>query len=372
MDRNISFSNRGKLIYLIGIIIITLSVYVSFKYLLAYVWPFVLGGLIALLIEKPVNNIYLWVWAKTDKCRKNRRVEKRKRRIKSFIATFIISIVSLLIIVLLIAAIITGANEVSSFLKNWDYNTIGIKQKTAGICLDADEFLGLEGGCCLDTLITCGRKIVSIMPEKIFRVSVPVVKDIAIAIGGIIVGFISVIYLSTELEKIRIQVRNSVFVEEVDVIVGEVKRLINVYFKVELKIMLINSAISMAAFFIIKSPYAVVLGIIVGIVDALPVFGTGTILIPWVLFSVIMKNYFSAWVLLLTYVITYFVREIMESKCMGDKLGISPFTMLVIIFVGLLAYGIPGFITGPVSYVIIKAMTVRLRNMVLGRQTDNS
>ena len=100
MDRNISFSNRGKLIYLIGIIIITLSVYVSFKYLLAYVWPFVLGGLIALLIEKPVNNIYLWVWAKPDKCRKNRRVEKRKRRIKSFIATFIISIVSLLIIVL--------------------------------------------------------------------------------------------------------------------------------------------------------------------------------------------------------------------------------------------------------------------------------
>ena len=40
----------------------------------------------------------------------------------------------------------------------------------------------------------------------------------------------------------------------------------------------------MAAFFIIRSPYSVVLGIIVGIVDALPVFGTGTILIPWAVF----------------------------------------------------------------------------------------
>lgn len=103
------------------------------------------------------------------------------------------------------------------------------------------------------------------------------------------------------------------------------------------------------------------LGIIVGVVDALPVFGTGTILIPWMLFNLIMKDFLSAGVVLVAYVITYFVREIMESKCMGDKLGISPFTMLVIIFVGLLVYGIPGFITGPVSFVIIKALVLRLR-----------
>ena len=40
---------------------------------------------------------------------------------------------------------------------------------------------------------------------------------------------------------------------------------------------------------------------------------------------------------------------------------IAPFTMLVIIFTGLLVYGVAGFITGPVSYVIIKALVIRLR-----------
>ena len=114
-------------------------------------------------------------------------------------------------------------------------------------------------------------------------------------------------------------------------------------------------------FFIIKSPYAVMLGIIVGVVDALPVFGTGTILIPWMLFNLIMKNFLSAVVVLVTYVITYFVREIMESKCMGDRMGIAPFTMLAVIYIGILVYGIPGFITGPVSFVIIKALVLRLR-----------
>lgn len=207
----------------------------------------------------------------------------------------------------------------------------------------------------------CGRRLAGIMPEKIFHISVPVIKNIVIVAGGLVVGFISVIYLSTDMDEIMTQIRDSVFVEEIRMLWHEVKRLINVYFKVELRIMFINSAISMAAFFIIKSPYAVMLGIIVGVVDALPVFGTGTILIPWMLFNLIMKNFLSAVVVLVTYVITYFVREIMESKCMGDKLGISPFAMLVIIFVGLLVYGIPGFITGPVSFVIIKALVLRLR-----------
>lgn len=423
-----------KLKYLVGIIIITLAVYVSFKYLLVYVWPFVLGVLVALIVEKPVNSISGWIYKgvrknkdrtrkdkggiegsdnsgrnndinkcpddrnhysknninQNDKSRNNAykngmyqnnarsynehksKDKKNKKhpehRIKSIIATIIMSVITIIIVVLLILAVITGANEVSSFLKNWDYNTIGIRQQTARICLQTDEFLGLEGGCCLDTLIMCGRKVAGIMPEKIFHISVPVIKNVVIVAGGLVVGFISVIYLSADMNEVRLQVRKSVFVEEIYMLLGEVKRLINIYFKVELRIMLINSLISMAAFFIIRSPYAVVLGIIVGIVDALPVFGTGTILIPWAVFNVIMRNYWAAGVLLVAYVITYFVREIMESKCMGDRLGISPFAMLVIIFVGLLAYGIPGFITGPVSYVIIKALVGRLRDIMWHRK----
>ena len=62
---------RRKLKYLAGIVVITLSVYVSFKYLLVYVWPFVLGVLAALLLEKPVNSIYMWI------C-KRIRLDKRK------------------------------------------------------------------------------------------------------------------------------------------------------------------------------------------------------------------------------------------------------------------------------------------------------
>ena len=80
------------------------------------------------------------------------------------------------------------------------------------------------------------------------------------------------------------------------------------------KIMLINSGLCMLAFAILKNPYAIVLGIIIGIIDALPVFGTGTVLIPWILISFLIRNYRYAVILLMAYIITYFVREIMESR----------------------------------------------------------
>lgn len=73
---------------------------------------------------------------------------------------------------------------------------------------------------------------------------------------------------------------------------------------------------------------------------------------------------YEAAVLITMYIITYFVREIMESKCMGEKMGIAPFTMLMVIFVGLMVYGIMGFILGPISYCVIKALILYLKTVI--------
>ena len=79
-------------------------------------------------------------------------------------------------------------------------------------------------------------------------------------------------------------------------------------------------------------------------------------MIPWAVILLLFRNYYAGAVLLSVYVMTYFVREIMESKCMGDRLGIAPFTMLMVIFTGIMVYGILGFILGPLSYCMMKAL----------------
>ena len=154
------------------------------------------------------------------------------------------------------------------------------------------------------------------------------------------------------------------FFREAAAVSESLRLLFNVYFKVEGHIFLINSAVCIAGLFVIKNPYAVVLGILIGLIDAFPIFGTGTVLIPWAVILLLLKDIMPAAVLITVYIITYFVREIMESKCLGDKLNIEAFTMMVIIFAGFILYGVMGFILGPVSYCIIKALIKYYRSVL--------
>ena len=200
--------------------------------------------------------------------------------------------------------------------------------------------------------------------NKVIKVSVPFAIWITKVAGSLIVCIMSVVYLAGVLDKIRMWRQTTVFKDEVQAVTLALKNLLNVYFKIQLIIMAINSSIAIAGLLIIHNSYAVIIGILIGLIDALPIFGTGTVLIPWSLILLLLRDVRSAAVLMTVYIVTYFVREIMESKCMGDKMGIAPFTMLMIIFVGILIYGIMGFILGPVSYVIIKALIGYLKTVI--------
>ena len=258
-------SGKTRIKFLFGIAVIVAAVYISFKYLIVYVWPFVIGVFIAVILEKKVIYLSDKLYIGLDKLLVwNKRITIKKKKCQGIAATIIVSLIFVVLLALFSFIIFKGVDEFSRLLRNLDYNLIAVKQLTARMCFDADAFLGLEGGCCLESLIACGHKLMSIMPEKIILISAPVVKNIVIIVGGIVVCFIAVIYLVSDLQKFRDNIRQVVFYEEIRMIWKEVRRLINIYFKVQLRIMLINSGLCMLAFAILKNPYAIVLGIIIG------------------------------------------------------------------------------------------------------------
>ena len=346
------WTNRQKLQYISGIVIITVSVIAGFKYVFPFVAPFVIAYAVAVMIEKPVNRLA--------------RVFKGRKMIASAV------------IVILFSAVLCGGSglaayfglaEIKSFIKNYEYNMVTFRQTAARICFNMDGWLGLSDGQCLDFICRCMEKFektvdnggVSQIMTKVVTISVPAVIKTITVTGSVIICFISVVYLAVVIDNVRDWKKENVFRMEIKAVSDSLYRLIHVYFKIEALILVINSILCIIALLIIKNPYAVVLGILIGIVDMLPVFGTGTVLLPWALFELVNKNVTSAAVLVSAYVVTYFVREIMESKCLGDKTGIPPFVMLMVIFLGIMIYGIMGFILGPVSYCIMKALILHLK-----------
>ena len=346
------WTNRQKLQYISGIVIITVSVIAGFKYVFPFVAPFVIAYAVAVMIEKTVNRLA--------------RVFKGRKMIASAVIVILFSAVLCVGIGL---AAYFGLAEIKSFIKNYEYNMVTFRQTAARICFNMDGWLGLSDGQCLDFICRCMEKFektvdnggVSQIMTKVVTISVPAVIKTITVTGSVIICFISVVYLAVVIDNVRDWKKENVFRMEIKAVSDSLYRLIHVYFKIEALILVINSILCIIALLIIKNPYAVVLGILIGIVDMLPVFGTGTVLLPWALFELVNKNVTSAAVLVSAYVVTYFVREIMESKCLGDKTGIPPFVMLMVIFLGIMIYGIMGFILGPVSYCIMKALILHLK-----------
>lgn len=129
------------------------------------------------------------------------------------------------------------------------------------------------------------------------------------------------------------------------------------YLKAQGIIIFLVAAVSVLGLFLLKCPYAILLGIVIGIVDAFPVLGSGSIFIPWAVVELIQKDFYRAAVLLTLYVITMLLREILEPRLMGKEMGLKPLYVLASVYVGIKLFGLGGIVLGPIGLTILKTVS---------------
>lgn len=98
---------------------------------------------------------------------------------------------------------------------------------------------------------------------------------------------------------------------------------------------------------ILKQPYALLLGIIIGIGDVLPVVGAGLFLNTWAVVDLLLGNYSTALGLFIIYLCTVTVRQIIEPRIVGKQLGLYPLVTMASMFAGFQLIGTLGLIAGP-------------------------
>lgn len=125
------------------------------------------------------------------------------------------------------------------------------------------------------------------------------------------------------------------------------------YLRAQLIMMSITFTVVTVALWIIGADYPFVMGALIGIVDALPFFGTAIIIIPWSIMSFINGNYFFAGGLLVIQVIAFVTRQLLEPKIVSSQIGIHPLITLISIYIGLNLFGIGGIILGPITALFI-------------------
>jgi sporulation integral membrane protein YtvI len=117
----------------------------------------------------------------------------------------------------------------------------------------------------------------------------------------------------------------------------------------------ITAIITIICLQILGVQYVFTIGIIVGLLDILPVLGPGGLFIPWIIWEILIGNTGMGISLLVVYIVISVVRQILEPKIVGDSIGLHPLATLVSLYVGLQLGGFAGLVLGPVIVVIVIA-----------------
>lgn len=173
---------------------------------------------------------------------------------------------------------------------------------------------------------------------------------------GTIVMFMSAYFLLIYYDNIRYffheikdeKIRNHLYLIKKNVL-GAVGQ----YLLSQIKLMLIIAAILLFGLLILQRGQPLLLAFLIALLDAIPFFGTGTVLCPWAVVCLIQGDYFVAAGLIILYVICLLSRQLLQPKIIGDTIGMNPFVTLLLMYVGMKLAGLVGFVLAVLIGIIV-------------------
>ena len=126
------------------------------------------------------------------------------------------------------------------------------------------------------------------------------------------------------------------------------------YFKAQLKIEVWIYIILLIGLLILRINYAFLIAFGIAFIDLLPVFGAGTIMVPWAVIAILGGEYKRAVGLLIIWLIGQLVRQVIQPKIMGDSIGVAPIPTLFLLYIGYRLAGVIGMILVlPISIILM-------------------
>lgn len=359
---------RNFLINLLFLAAVLALIYVFFKYLFWVTAPFVLTFFFAIMLQRPIR----WLDKKTNK------------KMHTFWCIFLI-VIALAIIIgpisFLLSALVSKLTEFVKYLSDLVSDFPNFLTTLENEVLNFGKFLpeGIYNSYRetitntftnfleqTDNSSALGLDLNSIKNGVTSGISgvYGVVKNIPSILIGVVIGIIAWIFFTKDYNQI-VRFIQKQFPEGKKNLLVEIKQ---VFSKTILKMFRAYGLIMCITFFelflgfsilkmlgIMQNSYFVWIAVGIAIFDILPVAGSGGILIPWALFSLIMGNYKQAIGLIVMYAIITVIRQYIEPKIVGESLGVHPIITLMGLYFGLKLFGFIGMFIVPITVMTLKA-----------------
>lgn len=315
--------------------------------LLVFFMPFVVGYIIS-WIANPVVRFF----------------EKRLKIVRKHGSMIIIIGVLGVVILLFYLAGLKLAEETVHFIKSFPetYENLAEEFETIGANLrvflerlpgDTEEVI-LDITSNLSTYI---GGLVQAIGEPTFEAAGNFAKNVPGTVIAIIMSILSAYFFTADRDKIHAMVNSHMpesIQKNVISVLKDLKHVVGGYFKAQLKIMVVVYAIVVVGLALLKVDYVLLVAFIIAFLDMLPFFGTGTVLGPWAIIKILSGDYSMAIALIILYVVTQVVRQVIQPKLVGDSIGMDPLATLLFMFMGFKLSGVIGMIVAvPLGMILI-------------------
>lgn len=335
MDKNFLTKNKRKYILITAVII---GVYLSMKYLSPVVSPFILAFLIAGALNKLTGKIPL----------------KIKNSMLAGVILLLFCAVFLVLAWIIGAFVVKRCGEAAGQIAVYEKDF----SQLLGNCCDRMEYqFGVDG----DAIESFVLEQVNIFIENLEVKILPAVmnkgvgyaKSIVSFAGFIAVTIIAVFLILKDYEHIVDRARSNRDFKGIFEVANKIVLYIKTFIKAQLVILLIISTICAVTLGMIGMEGGIFYGMFTGFMDMLPFIGTGIMLVPLAFYQLLLGSYGRGVVILCLYGVCALLREFLEPKLIGNKVGIWPVGILFAVFAGVKLFGVLGIIKGPIGLVII-------------------
>lgn len=332
-----------KLIY---VLIGTIIIYICFKYVLGLVAPFIIAWLLASLLNPIVTILY-------KKLHISRGIGTLLSMVTILTAFF--SLLTFLIRQLWVQMISFAdafplyKEEIFKFL---DLLEMRFQSLTANLPMP-------EALDSIDNIVKELLDYMSTFLNDFVRIAYKVISEVPNGLFFFIVTLIATFFMTKDncmiKSFVKAQIPEAVLMK-IDLMRDGLKSALGGYVKTQLILMVYTFSICLIGLSILKIDYALLLAFAISFFDAIPMFGSGAILIPWGVYNLIVGNYGIGIILLCIYGLIILVRQIMEPRVLSSQIGVYALVTVMAMYIGFKSMGVLGIIIGPIIVVMLQTL----------------
>ena len=331
------------------VLLALLGVWLGLRYLLPLLLPFLLGGAVALAAEPLVGLLH--------------RRGRLPRGLSAGVGVTVTLVMTMGLVSLLGAVLLKEVGRLAGTVPDLEVTArqgmTVLEDWLVGVAQQAPEGVRPVLTGTVLRVFDDGNALVDQVTQRIPGAVGAVLSRVPDSAIGAGTGLLAAFMISARLPQLRTSVKNRLperFYTQYMPALRKARQAALGWLRAQGKLMLLTWGVVSAGFLLLGIQGGVLWAALVAVVDAVPMLGTGIVLLPWALVCLLQGQQLRALGLSILFVTATVARTALEPRLVGKQLGLDPLTTLLCLYVGYRLWGFLGLLLAPMLAGVLRSV----------------